>query len=97
MGDRLRCIVPYNSLERIFSTYTAGDYGRVKMGDDGACTIVGIGSVCLTTSTGCRLTVRDVRHVPDVRLNLISTGRLDNEATVVVFKMECGSSARAAS
>ena len=33
----------------------------------------------MTTSTGCRLTLRDVRHVPDIRLNLILTRRLDDE------------------
>ena len=38
-----------------FSSYTTGDYGYVKMGNDGACKIVGIGNVCLITSTRCRL------------------------------------------
>ena len=32
-----------------FSSYTVGDYGYVKMGNDGACKIVGIGNVCLLT------------------------------------------------
>ena len=49
------------------------------MGNEGACRIVGIGDVCLTTSTGCKLLLIDVRHVPEVRLNLISAGRLDDE------------------
>ena len=49
------------------------------MGNDGSCKIVGMGNVCLMTSTGCRMVLRDVRHVPNVRLNLISTGRLDEE------------------
>jgi transposase InsO family protein len=62
-----------------FSSYIAGDYGYVRMGNDGECKIVGIGNVCLLTSTGCRLILKDVRHVPDVRLNLISAGRLDDE------------------
>ena len=62
-----------------FSSYIAGDYGYVRMGNDGECKIVGIGNVCLLTSTGCRLMLKDVRHVPDVRLNLISAGRLDDE------------------
>ena len=38
-----------------FSSYSFGDYGYVKMGNDGACEIVGIGSVCLLTSIGCSL------------------------------------------
>ncbi|VFQ62905.1 unnamed protein product [Cuscuta campestris] len=31
------------------------------------------------TTTGCRLVLRDVRHVPDIRLSLISAGLLDDE------------------
>ncbi|VFQ73259.1 unnamed protein product [Cuscuta campestris] len=38
-----------------------------------------MGDVCLDTSTGCRLVLRDVRHVPDIRLSLISAGLLDDE------------------
>ena len=68
------------------------------MGNDGECKIVGIGNVCLLTSIGCRLMLKDVHHVPDVRLNIISVGRLDDEgynpATMVAFIMVHGSSAR---
>ena len=49
------------------------------MGNEGSCRIVGIGDVCLTTSTACKLLLKDVRHIPEVRLNLISVGRLDDE------------------
>ena len=63
-----------------FSTYTIGDHGYVKMGDNGECKISVIGSVCMTTSTGCRLILRDVRHVADIKLNLISTGSLGDES-----------------
>ena len=45
---------------KCFSFYRAGDLGSVKMGNEGACRIVGIGDVCLVTSTGCRLVLRDV-------------------------------------
>ena len=31
-----------------FSTYTAGDHGYVKKGDNGECKIVGVENVCLT-------------------------------------------------
>ena len=60
------------------SSYTSGDYGYVKMGNDGSCRIVGMGNVCLMTFIGCRMVLRDVRHVLDVRLNLIPLGRLDD-------------------
>ena len=62
-----------------FSSNIDDDYGCAKMRDNGACKIASIRSVCLTTSIGCRLILRDVRHVLDIRLNLISTRRLDNE------------------
>ena len=58
-----------------FSSYTTGNYGYVRMGNDNECKIVGIGNVCLLTSIGCRLMLKDVCHVPDVRRNLISTER----------------------
>ena len=62
-----------------FSSYTSGDFGHVRMGNDGFSKIVGIGDVCLETNTNCRIILRDVRHVPDIRLNLISAGKLDDE------------------
>lgn len=63
----------------LFSTYTPGNYGSVKMGNDGLAQVVGIGDICLETSLGTRLVLKDVKHVPDIRMNLISTGRLDDE------------------
>ena len=56
-----------------FSTYIVGGHGYVKMGDIGECKVAGVGSVYLTILIGCRLTLKDVQHVPDIRLNLIST------------------------
>ena len=49
------------------------------MGNDSECKIVGIGNMCLLTSTGCRLMLKDVRDVPNVRLNQTSHGWLDDE------------------
>ena len=46
--------------QKCFSLYKAGDHGFVKMGNEGACRIVDIGDVCLVTSTGCNLVLRDV-------------------------------------
>ncbi|WVZ00881.1 hypothetical protein V8G54_026950 [Vigna mungo] len=40
--------------------------------------IVGIGEVTLTTENGTRLVLKEVRHVPEMRLNLISVGKLDD-------------------
>ena len=69
------------------SSYTTDDYGYVNIGDNGERKIVGIGSVCLRMSTGWQPTLRDVRHVPDIKLNLISTGRLDDEGYCGSFQI----------
>ena len=61
------------SKRKCFSSYITGGYGYVKMGNDRACKIVGIGNVCLSTSIGYRLMLKDVR------LNLILAGRLDDD------------------
>ena len=73
-------------LRECFSSYTVGDYGHVKMGGNGACKVANIGSICVTTSIACRLILRDVRHIPDIRLNLILTGRLDNDGYSCSFQ-----------
>ncbi|KAF7130883.1 hypothetical protein RHSIM_Rhsim10G0164600 [Rhododendron simsii] len=62
-----------------FASYIHGDFGHVRMGNEGVSKIVGMGDVCLETNTGCKLLLKDVRHVPDIRLNLISAGKLDDE------------------
>ncbi|KAG5549866.1 hypothetical protein RHGRI_014986 [Rhododendron griersonianum] len=62
-----------------FTSYNEGDFGCVRMGNEGLSKIVGMGNICLETSVGCKLVLKDVRHVPDIRLNLISTGKLDDE------------------
>ena len=68
-----------------FRSYTVGDFGNVRMGNSGTSKIVGIGDICLETSIGSKLILKDVRHVPDIRLNLISTGRLDDEGFAHYF------------
>ena len=62
-----------------FTSYRTGDFGNVRIRNKGVSKIVGIGDDCLETSIGNKLVLKDVRHVPDIRPNLISTGRLDDE------------------
>ena len=63
-----------------FTSYINGDYNHVRMGNEGASKIVGIGDICLETSIDCKLLLKDVKHVPDIRLNLTSTGKLDDDS-----------------
>ena len=54
-----------------FPTKTS-DFGNVRMGNSGVSKIVGIGDVFLETSIENKLVFKDVRHVPNIRLNLLS-------------------------
>ena len=52
--------------------YKVGDFEKVKMGNSSNANIVGVGDVCIQTNIGCTMTLKDVRHVQDLCLNLIS-------------------------
>ena len=62
-----------------FTTYKAGDFGTVKMGNSSFSEIAGIGDVKIQTNVGSTITLKDVRHVPDLRLNLLSGVALDKQ------------------
>ncbi|RDX88680.1 hypothetical protein CR513_29695, partial [Mucuna pruriens] len=64
--------------KEFFTSYTAGDFGVLKMGNDGVTKVIGVGDVCLQTNTGMQLWLRGVKHAPDVRFNLISMHMLDD-------------------
>ena len=63
--------------KRLFTTYKAGNFGVVKMGNSSYSKIVGIGDVCIKTNVGCMLILKDVWHVPDLRMNVFSTLAMD--------------------
>ncbi|KAJ0083996.1 hypothetical protein Patl1_30036 [Pistacia atlantica] len=62
-----------------------GDFGTVKMDNNGLAKVIGIGDVCLEMDNGSSLLLRDVKHIPDIRLNLISTSRLEHEGYYNTF------------
>ena len=47
------------------------------MGNDSVCQIVGIGDVRMTMYDGQERTLSNVRHVPDLKKNLLSLGALE--------------------
>ncbi|KAG8370951.1 hypothetical protein BUALT_Bualt13G0036600 [Buddleja alternifolia] len=75
-------ITPHRDM---FTSYTSGNFGRVRMANHGVTEVIGMGNINLETDTGCRLILRDVRHIPDIRLNIISTGKLDDDGYVSNF------------
>lgn len=61
-----------------FSTYEPIQGGAVLMGNDVACKVTGIGAIKIKMHDGIVRTLTNVRHVPDMKKNLISLGTLDN-------------------
>ncbi|GKC95660.1 putative RNA-directed DNA polymerase [Tanacetum coccineum] len=63
------------------------DYDMVNLANDdsgwilnsGLTRIAGIGDICLKFDTGMELVLHNVKPVPDMRLNIISTGLLDED------------------
>ncbi|CAA0810587.1 Unknown protein [Striga hermonthica] len=73
-------------LEMVKMVYTPGDFGSVRMGNDGIVKSIGMGDVHLETENGNTLVLRGVKHVPNIRMNLISTGKLDDEGFCNTFR-----------
>ncbi|KAK9018378.1 hypothetical protein V6N11_001354 [Hibiscus sabdariffa] len=58
---------------------------------DTGISITGMGDVSLVSNNGTKLILKDVRHAPDIRLNLIFAGRLDDEGFLTPSVMGNGS------
>lgn len=59
----------------VLRNYVAGDFGKVYLGGDKPCSIVGRGDVQIATQ-GYTWCLKDVRHVPNLKRNLVSVGQL---------------------
>ncbi|RDX82009.1 hypothetical protein CR513_37250, partial [Mucuna pruriens] len=64
--------------KEFFTSYILGDFGVLKMGNDGVTKVIDVGDVCLQTNTGMQLWLRGVKHALDVCFNLISVHMLDD-------------------
>ncbi|KAE8691550.1 ABC transporter B family member 18 [Hibiscus syriacus] len=65
-----------------FSTYMSVNSGFVYLGDDRCCNIVGIGDVRIKMYDGSVRTLSGVRHIPDLKKNLISLGILHKNGNI---------------
>ncbi|XP_071704885.1 uncharacterized mitochondrial protein AtMg00300-like [Rutidosis leptorrhynchoides] len=61
-----------------FATYREINGGKVLMGNDVACKVVGIGTIQIKMYDGTVRTLTEVRHVPELKKNLISLGTLES-------------------
>ncbi|KAK4394561.1 Retrovirus-related Pol polyprotein from transposon TNT 1-94 [Sesamum angolense] len=55
------------------------NFVRVSMANEKLCDVKGFGDVCLIFESGFKLTLKNVRHVPDLCHNLISCAALEEE------------------
>ena len=68
-----------------FQDYVQGDFGQVCLGDDKPCNIVGNGKVMIKLDNGNQWLLNEVKHVPNMRKNLVSTRQLGSEGCVSTF------------
>ena len=68
-----------------FVSYNPGDYGRVHLGNNHFSSIVGVGYVQIKMEDGQDILLKQVMHVPKMRMSLISMGRLDDEGYSTSF------------
>jgi len=73
------------SRKDFFSSYTPGDFGVLKMGNNDTSKVVGIGTVCLKTNNETKLILKNVRHAPDIQLHLISASILNDDGYFNTF------------
>ena len=72
------------SQKEFFEKYVPGNLGKVYLGDDQPCAIIGKGVVKIKLN-GSVWELKDVRHIPDLRRNLISVGQLASEGYTTIF------------
>ncbi|CAN1807780.1 Retrovirus-related Pol polyprotein from transposon TNT 1-94 [Linum perenne] len=73
--------------KEFFTSYKAGYQGKVYLGDNQPCDVVGKGEVQIKLN-GYVWKLNDVRHIPDLRNNLISVSQLAKEGYVTTFNHE---------
>ncbi|KAK8934286.1 hypothetical protein KSP39_PZI015019 [Platanthera zijinensis] len=68
-----------------FSSYKTLDGGVVTVGNNQACRTVGVGSIFIKMHDDTVREVTEVRHVPEIRKNLLSVGVLEAKGYKVVI------------
>ena len=71
--------------QKIIHNYVAGDFGKVYLASGIALDVVGMGDVRILFPNGSVWLLEKVRHIPDLRRNLISVGQLDDEGHAILF------------
>ena len=69
----------------IIQNYVTGDFGKVYLTDGSILDVVSMGNVRILLSNGSVWLLEKVRHIPELRRNLISVGQLDDEGHAILF------------
>ncbi|RVW83124.1 Retrovirus-related Pol polyprotein from transposon TNT 1-94 [Vitis vinifera] len=69
----------------IIQNYVASDFGKVYLADGSALDDVGLGDIWISLPNGSVWLLEKVRHILDLRRNLISVGQLDDEGHAILF------------
>ena len=77
---------------KFFHDYVQGDFGHVLLGDDEPCKLVGKGKVRIKLNNGNDWLLKDVRHVPAMKRNIISTGQWEMVAICLHLEKRGGRS-----
>ena len=72
-------IFHYVPNKELFTTYKVKDFDHTKMGNQSVSLIVGIGDIVVYTNTGYKLMLKDIRHIPYLKLNLLAFNIFDRE------------------
>ncbi|KAH9704893.1 Integrase catalytic domain-containing protein [Citrus sinensis] len=73
--------------KHLFSSYQRFDGGKVLMGNNALCKVTGIGSVRLKMSDGIIRELDNVRHIPELKRNLISLSMLDKAGCSIKLEL----------
>ena len=71
--------------QEIIQNYVVGDFGKVYLADGSALDVVDMRDVQILFPNGSIWLLEKVRHIPDLRRNLIFVGQLDDEGHAILF------------
>ncbi|KAG6706623.1 hypothetical protein I3842_07G230600 [Carya illinoinensis] len=74
-----------SSHRELMRNYVAGNFGNVYLADGEALNVVGMGDIDIALPDKNKWTLQKVRHIPELKKNLISVGQLDECGHSVVF------------
>ena len=69
----------------IIQNYAASDFGKMYLVDSSALNVVGLGDIRILLPNGSAWLLEKVRHIPNLRMNLIFVGQLDDEGHAILF------------